>query len=252
MYNLPLVSGLWDLHDFFQGLLMRRDETQDREAKHVWVRPSQTKIRYPQEFELDPAMLTLDLLRTSHMTTNCSISNDIVINLAENGVPHNVFVQLLRTSLAELVLGLTTWEGPGAMLELWKNVERAGGVLVGRRARAAVGEARVRGYRTRSPDEEELDENEDEEDEDGFDDKIGGPRSTAWWTDEISGCPSTLEDTIMVLLEAGFTPQTTPILREKLKQSVIKKIENKLKKLNFRIEESCTAFAVPGENLDLL
>lgn len=162
-------------------------------------------------------------------------------------MPHDVFVQLLKASVRELVQGLTTWNGPHAMLHLWTNVERAGGVLAGRRAREAVGEARVRGYANRSPDEEELDD-ADDADEDGFSENVGAPRSMAWWTDQISGCPSTLEDTIMMLLEAGFTPQETPILREKLKQVLVKKIENKMKNLRFRIEQSCTAFAIPGKD----
>ncbi|KAF8912203.1 RNA dependent RNA polymerase-domain-containing protein [Gymnopilus junonius] len=208
----------------YKGMSMLRDDPEYVEGKRVWVRPSQTKIKYPTGVTLDPSMLTIDLLRTSHMSTECSISNDILINLAENGVPHDVFIEMLKTSVRGLVAGLTTWDGPLAMLNLWTNVERAGGVLAGRRAREAVGEARVRGYRNRSPEEDELND-DDDADEDGFSENVG--------------------DTIMMLLEAGFTPQETPILREKLKQSVVKKIENRMKNLRFRVEESCTAFAIP-------
>ncbi|KAF8969583.1 RNA dependent RNA polymerase-domain-containing protein [Flammula alnicola] len=229
----------------YKGMFLLRDdgEFQDEE-KRVWVRPSQTKIKYPKGMALDPAMLTIDILRTSHMRSPSRISSEIIINLAENGVPHSVFVDLLKTSIQELVRGLTTWDGPDAMFNLWMNVERAGGVLVGRRAREAVGEARVRGYSNRSSEDVELDE--EDTDEDGFDTTNAAvPRSIAWWADQISGCPSTLEETVMVLLDSGFLPQESPVLREKLKQVVVKKIESRTQNLRFELEQSCTAFAVP-------
>jgi hypothetical protein len=224
-------------------LVVRDDGLFYDEEMRAWVRPSQTKIQYPKAMQLDPAMLTLDILRTSHMSTPSQISAEIIINLAENGVPHSVFVQLLKISIREMVKGLTTWDGPDAMLNLWTNVERAGGVLTGRRAREAVGEARVRGFSNRSPEEESLED--DDAEEDGFEaDDV--PRSAPWWTDQISGCPSTLEETVMVLLDSGFHPESSPILREKLKHMVVKKIENKTDKLRFVVDQSCVAFAVAG------
>ncbi|CAA7271026.1 unnamed protein product [Cyclocybe aegerita] len=61
----------------------------------------------------------------------------------------------------------------------------------------------------------------------------------------ISGCPSTLEETAIVLLDAGFTPQECPVLREKIKKVVTTKVENRTHNLKFDLEYSCTAFAVP-------
>ncbi|KDR73737.1 hypothetical protein GALMADRAFT_251555 [Galerina marginata CBS 339.88] len=228
----------------YKGMLLLHDDSKNEEGDKVWVRPSQTKIKYPEGKPLDPAMLTIDLLRTPHMRTPSKISTDIIVNLAENGVPHEEFARMLRTSIRELVRGLTTWDGKDAMYDLWTNVERAGGVLTGRRAREAVGEARVRGYSNRSPEDVELEE--EEADEDGLSSvEPAVPRSLAWWTDQTSGCPSTLEETVMVLLDTGFCPQNSPILREKLKQVVVKKIEGRTQNLRFEVEQSCTAFAVP-------
>jgi RNA-dependent RNA polymerase len=228
-------------------LLRERDVLQDDPSFHneemrAWVRSSQTKIRYPEGLALDPAMLTFDILRTSHMTSPSRISSEVIINLAENGVPHNVFVELLQTSIREMVKGLTTWDGPDAMLTLWTNVERAGGVLMARRAREAVGEARVRGFSNRSAEEADLEE--DDAEEDGF--ETGAPRSIPWWPDQISGCPSTLEETVMTLLDSGFHVKSCPVLRDKLKYVVTKKIENKTGKIRLELEQSCVAFAVPG------
>jgi hypothetical protein len=224
-------------------LLLRDDPSFHDEETRAWVRSSQTKIQYPEGLALDPAMLTFDILRTSHMSSPSRVSTEVIINLAENSVPHNVFVELLQTSIREMVKGLTTWDGPDAMFNLWMNVERAGGVLMARRTREAVGEARVRGFSNRSPEEADLEE--DDAEEDGFETGVV-PRSIPWWPDQISGCPSTLEETVMTLLDSGFHVKSCPILRDKLKCVVNKKIENKTGNIRLDLEQSCVAFAVPG------
>ena len=147
------------------------------------------------------------------------------------------------TSIREMVKGLTTWDGPHAMFNLWMNVERAGGVLMARRAREAVGEARVRGFSNRSPEEADLED--DDAEDDGFEADVV-PRSTAWWPDQISGSPSTLEETVMALLDSGFHAKSCPVLRDKLKFVITKKIENKTGNIRLELEQSCIAFAVPG------
>ncbi|KAF9561155.1 hypothetical protein CPC08DRAFT_689324 [Agrocybe pediades] len=230
----------------YKGMSMIRDNeiTDNLESTKIWVRPSQTKIKYPAGAPLDPAQLTIDLLRTPHMRTSVQLSTDIIINLAENKVPHEEFVNLLCASIQELVQGLTTWEGPDALFNLWTNVERAGGVIRARKARAAGGEARVRGYNNRS--EEDLKLETDDNDEDGLpEDSRASPQSLAWWADQYSGCPSTLEDTVLYLLDSGFDPCHSPILREKLKKVVVTKIDSRMQNLRFEIAQSCSALAIP-------
>ena len=211
----------------------------------AWFRPSQRKIKYANIPDPDPAKLTFDIIRLSHMRTPAQLSTEVIINLAENGVPPSIFVRLLEDGIRATVKDLTTWEGPDAMFKLWVNVERAGGVLAARRARETICEARVRGYTNKSPDELDL-EHDGDDDEDDLDEKLMRRRSVAWWTDYVSGCPSSLEETVMVLLDSGFTPQESPILREKLRKIVLSKIENRLQKIRLDVEESCVAFAVPG------
>jgi len=216
------------------------------EDMQIRCRPSQRKISYGENADLDPAKLTIDILRISHMRTPAQLSREVIINLSENGVPRQIFKKLLSTSIRTMVEGLTTWDGPDAMFKLWINVERASGVLAARRARESVGEARVRGYTNKSPDEMDEVEDKDEEDDQDMEGKITDRRSTAWWPDYISGCPSGLEETIMTMLEAGFTPQENPLLRDVLHKLVVSKIENRLQKFKFDVEQSCVAFAVPG------
>lgn len=225
--------------------LLRDNSSSCDNQLQAWFRPSQTKIKYADNNMLDPAKLTFDVLRFSNMRTPAQLSSEVIMNLAENHVPSDVFVDLLKESIQSVVQSLTSWDGPDAMIKLWINVERAGGVLSGRRARESVGDARVRGYTNKSPDEIELEFDDDENDEDS-DQKLAVRRSTAWWTDYISGCPSGLEETVMVMLDAGFTPQKSPILREKLHKVVLTKIESRVQKIRLDVDQSCVAFAVPG------
>ncbi|KAG5653736.1 hypothetical protein H0H81_010993 [Sphagnurus paluster] len=228
-----------------KGMLLEASETSTTESPKLWLRPSQIKIKYPagHHDHDDPSLRIIDLLRTSYMRSPGRVSAETIINLAENGVPHSVFVQLMQSNLAELVEGLTTWEGPDAMYNLWTNVERAGAVIFSRKARAAAGESRARGFGERTADE---DDEEDSEDDDGMKLEIKlEKRSAAWWTDQTSGCPSSLEETVMVLLDAGFTPQSSPILREKLKQVVATRIKNKTTTYRYDLPCSALAFVVP-------
>lgn len=226
--------------------LLRDDGKYDASLMQIWCRRSQMKIKHPNHQALDPAALTFDILRTSHMSTPARLTYETVINLAENGVPPQIFADLFKTGIRKIVTDLTAWEGPDAMYKLWSAVERAEGVLTSRRAREAVGEARFRGYKSRSQDELQDDE-EDTDEEDGFD---SAQRSTAWWTDQTSGCPSSLAEFVMVVLDSGFVPQKCPVLRQRLKQVIINKIESRSasgKEIRLDLDYSAIALVVPGQ-----
>ena len=221
-----------------KGMLtwVRPDELSER--PQVWLRDSQLKIKHDFGEDLDPAHLTVDLLRLSSMRTNVRLSVEVITNLHHNKVPESVFVDLLRESMKEAVEPLLKWEGKDWEYNLWCAVENAEGVLRARRAREAAGDVRIRGHKDR-----------DDDDIPDADDELGAAKevkSTAWWTDPISGCPSSLAETCMVLLDAGFTPQTSPILRQKLKEVAKNKIKKILVKCRFEVAMSCGAFVVPG------
>ena len=227
------------------------DESLSEKVETICIRPSQIKIRYPPDRERDPAFRTIELLRTSFMRTPGRLSAETIINLAENRVPPSVFVDLLKFQVREVVEGLTTWEGPDAMYKLWTNVERAGAVLFSRRAREVAGEGRIRGFGDHTTESDDGGDDDDDDDEVVFDKDLG-ERSTAWWADQISGCPSTLEETVMVLLDSGFTPQDSPVLRDKLKNVVISKINSATSNYRYNVLQSATAFVIPGMSCHIL
>lgn len=213
----------------------------------VYLRDSQRKITYPEL--CDTAHRTVDIIRTSHLTTPARLSYETIINMAENGVSHDVFFGLLQLGVGNILEDLFSWPedplppnaiSPESMRTLHKNVNRAGAVTSAKLARLNISYARAMGHTWDHKQEEG-----DEDSEPLIDDL---PRSTAWWPDYTSGQPSSLEETVLVLIEAGFHPLTEWILQEKLKQ-VINTALNKfsISKPKIPLAESCAAFVVPGE-----
>ena len=111
-----------------------------------------------------------------------------------------------------------------------------------RRTREEVGLARVKGY-------SEKDAEDEANDEDGFTTNIdpAEQRSSAWWVDETSGCPSSLEETIMYMIDSGFSPLTSPLLRDKLDKFIRSRVKNYVKSYRIDVPMSASAFLVPGE-----
>ena len=66
------------------------------------------------------------------------------------------------------------------------------------------------------------------------------------WADRISGCPSSLEETVMVLLDSGFTPQGSIVLREKLHAVIKGSIDSYVLRYRIHVLMSCSALMVPG------
>ncbi|KAM6492722.1 RNA dependent RNA polymerase domain containing protein [Amanita muscaria] len=238
----------------YKGMLILRVDddhvTTAEDPFKIWVRPSQTKIRGQPS---DPGHNTLDLLRTSYIRTPSQISPETIINISENSFSrtenpvHQALPELMEKALTEMVESLTVWEGEDAMYRLWANVDRAGGVSSMRRAREIVGQQRFKGlgYKDYEDEDEDEDDKQIDKESDGDLDSMRGKRSTAWWPDQVSGCPSSLEETVMYLLDGGFTPQKCPILREKLQKVVETKIESKIEKMKIVVTHSATAFAIP-------
>ena len=209
----------------------------------VWIRKSQRKITYPTE-DTDTAHYTVDILRSARMSTPAQLSTETIINLAENGVPAETFAAMMRESFKNRVDKLTQWDGPDGLYKLWKNVCDEGHVVAARLARENAGSARAEGYVYEDPSES-LDIDCMEED------PAAAATSTAWWEDPVSGQPSSLEETCAGLLDAGFSPSTCLLLREKLMKVAEKAVSAMRTKYRIGVPLSCTAFVIPGRHFDV-
>ncbi len=185
-----------------------------------------------------PAHCIIDILRDAHMQSPIQISREMIINLAENGVPHTIFAELFCHSLSSTIDSLLDWDGQDAMPRLWAAIFKKGNVMAGRIARESSWTARARGVQLYG--QEDDSEDEDTEDNGSL------PQSTAWWGDDISGCPSSLEETVMTFLDSGFHPACNSILAEKLHIVVKSAVKSRMGKYRVTVPMSCAAFVVPG------
>ncbi|KIK70157.1 hypothetical protein GYMLUDRAFT_34630 [Collybiopsis luxurians FD-317 M1] len=215
-----------------KGMTLLVDEKEPTFSRIRLRQPSQVKIHYPLE-RLDPSHATIDILRFSKTKTPAKLSEETIKNLHYNGVPSSVFIALLEAQLRAIVESLTLWEGPDAIPRLWKAVESAENVISARKAREATTDSRTRGFGDRE---------EENDDDEGINQDTS---SRAWWRDPISGCPSSLAETVMELLDSGFTPLNSRYLRAKLKEVIKFKVTTATSKFNYVLPQSGTAFAVP-------
>ncbi|KAF8517651.1 RNA dependent RNA polymerase-domain-containing protein [Gautieria morchelliformis] len=229
-YRLGGAKGLLLLHP--------EDNGSSDEPFRVWIRPSQTKIVYHPNLRRDRAHLVLDVLRRSQLKHPARLSTEIIVNLAQNGVTYDVFEGLMSDGLQGIATSLTQWSGHYAMQNLWAIIAGVNGsVIRSRMSREAAGSSRVLGFGSRDKDDEEQDDDED---------AVDIPtRSKAWWPDEFSGCPSSLEETAMVLLDSGFQPQSCGILAMKLKEVFKKALNSYIEKYKIVVPRSAEAWIVP-------
>jgi hypothetical protein len=157
-----------------------------------------------------------------------------------------VIIRLQKKIIEDTVQPLLTWEGEEAMKKLWWAVEQSEGVLAARRARQAPDKSRFQGSADQKDDD--VDDDDDYVNSDDSFDPAARKRSTAWFPDPISGCPSSLAETVMALLDSGFNPAdpSAYIVREKLKEVTKSKIKLKCSKFNFDVPMSTIGFVIPG------
>ncbi|KAK7042969.1 hypothetical protein VNI00_008706 [Paramarasmius palmivorus] len=224
-----------------KGMIVFSEDVEDDGSPQVRLRGSQRKVRYPPSLAKDPSHRIMDILRISRVRAPARLSVEVIVNLQHNGCPSSYFTNLLKSNLEDAVNPILAWDienDPAAMIKLWHTIEQAEHVLVARRARQFVTESRFRGYSERV-NEESLD------DEDPLDEVNDDQHSTAWWPDPNSGCPSSIAETVMELLVAGFTPQSCAFMRDKISRLVMSQINRKCTKYNFDVKMSAGAFAVP-------
>jgi len=225
----------------------------------ITLRPSQVKINCDERYLYDPAKLTVDVVRVAALKIGASLSAEAIIILAESGVPHETLCQIYRHALQEdfsPFLHLPHFSSP--LIALIHAVFRLGGVMSERRARAYGGAARARGaisgWRTGENELGSLgpiadeDESEDEGDDGDtlFDEPAG--QSLAWYPDDISGLPSSLPETCLLLMLSGFRPDQLEYCGKKLHSFLKTALDGRISKYRLPIPLSVSGIIVPGKS----
>ena len=188
----------------------------------VWIRNSQKKVQYDDE-GLDQAHLVLDVLRCSQLKTPARLSTQIIVNLAQNGVPYEVFLCLMKHGLQEIAAGLTQWNGTFSMESLWSSVCKVNGsVIRARMAKEAGGTSRLMGFSARDWADHEEEDAADAADDETIPTVLRDQLERQ--SIEIDDDGSSLEENVMILLDSGFQPQSCPFLAAKIKL-ILKKVK---------------------------
>ncbi|KAF4572819.1 hypothetical protein EYR36_007329 [Pleurotus pulmonarius] len=223
------AKGIWVLHP---------EDTSSR--PQIWIRPSQNKIKLPSP--LDRAHRIFNLLRTSRKSMPCSLSTQIILNLSYNGVPHETLVNKLGEGLRLELRPLMDWTQPRAMEQLWHAVMRMGHVGLSRAARVARVESRALGLAGRDRREVEVEAENVVEDIDDVDEptKHAYAGRNAW-----SGLPFEAHETIIEAVQAGFKPDESHFLYEKLHDVFKFAIDDATKNYRLPVMQSTTAIMIP-------
>lgn len=222
-----------------KGLLLLHPGKKENSWEYpcVWLRPSQIKIQPTLGYMKHPAHRTIDTLKASYMQSSVKISREITINLSENGVSTNIFVDLFIQSLKDITSSLLNWDGPDAMAQLWAIVFKESNTMSDRIARKSSWTAKASGIKPYTDQDDANDDDELNNDD--------SPHSMAWWGDEISGCPSSIEETVLAFLDSGFHPSTNTILAAKLHEVAKTAVKTSVLKFRTKVPMSCRALIVP-------
>ena len=219
-------KGLWILHP---------DDRSHQEPPRIWIRDSQCKVKLPS-LEKGSAHVIFDVItQSNHIKVPARLNYQVIMNLAENGVDSHVFENLVHDGLSEMFTEYTRWDGPGAMPLLWHAVNNLGSVTRTRLQITAQGLERAIGLSTRFEMDRRNEDDLEFEDEDP----------------SVNSDEKSLYQTVLELIQAGFTPQSCPILFEKMRYVVQQAMGRYLDKYHLEVRQSAEAFIVPGASIAL-
>ncbi|KAG2075104.1 hypothetical protein BDR04DRAFT_1091949 [Suillus decipiens] len=228
------AKGMWVLHPDPEY------QVADGPPK-IWIRNSQNKINCGPLHKVDAAHRIFDLLAPSRVTGPSRLSRDTLVNLTHNNVPTGILKELMADGLHNEMRQLTEWNGPNSMLVVWRAVERAGRVAICRLRRRIVGQARAFGLGQLRPNEELGDEIDDDDIASDQPLAASDPRSR----NLHSGQPTSLYESVLEFLQAGFHPLELDLLFRKLQNVVTLVLDDYIKNCHIPVKESLEAYIIP-------
>ena len=250
------AKGLWILDS-------SRDEDH---LPRIWIRDSQNKIKYINY--KDKSLRIFELLCVSQPSPPISLSSQTILNLNFNGIPKETLITLLEKGIEDEVTPLTDWNKP--MPCLWDAIAKAGHVANTRAQRyATAGRSRALGLSRREwgPDflknEDAIPEGDDSEmnvDDDAIGAEYTGRNEHSGSELGLYCCcslliaalePFGLQEFVLELIQAGFKPTELTVLRDKIRFVVQQTIDSAIEKYRIPLQESISAFVVPGRRLPI-
>lgn len=207
----------------------------------IWIRKSQQKIKLaetPEELlSLNPVHFIFDIVAIPRVSPGARLSKLSIINLAENRVPAQVFIDLMRQGLEREIAPLTHWEGEHAIQLLTNAVDKIGGVTASRMQAMAAGAQRALGLSRGFNQDADVDEVIGDEHSETL------PATTRRLK---SGKPASVAGTVKRMLECGFNPTKEYFLFDQLDRLRDYATENYINQYHVPVPMSLDAFIAPG------
>ncbi|KAG8739289.1 hypothetical protein FRC10_005817 [Ceratobasidium sp. 414] len=213
-----------------KGLFILHPTDRNRDADpQIYIRPSQIKVKlHPDPSRWCPSHRVLDVLIRAPISTGIQITDQVIMNLAHNGVSTETLDALTQNHIRSVDFIPLMQEDH--LTQLWDTVYNHGHVqdykLKGLTPAAL---ARAHG----------LANIQDEDDRH----RLSSARFT-YENDPFSGAPPNYETQALGLLQAGFTPSFPPLFNRL--ESIHKQLLFGLdEKCHLRIPDSALAFVIP-------
>ncbi|KZT52834.1 hypothetical protein CALCODRAFT_486840 [Calocera cornea HHB12733] len=186
------------------------------EVRCIRLRSSQLKIKYRPEQLADRSLRTIDILSASTFRAPARLTAQVVMLLAENGVPNGILadlmIQALRTSLEPFVTSEAT------PIDMAYAIEDLGCIIAQRSSKAGNV---IRGVCMG----------------DDLRDREGG--------DEAEAHPGSFEESAYLCLLSGFNPKDSVYLRRKARD-ILKDVTRTItEEVRFKLERSVQGMIVP-------
>ncbi|WVQ64983.1 uncharacterized protein L199_003153 [Kwoniella botswanensis] len=233
--------------------LMSHDQAAQYPGKDILLRDSMIKALSASNYEDDPSLLTVDVLKCEVLKIGANISSEAIIAMVHNGVPAQVFVKMAENELdalrdAFLPSQLEGESEDDMFTRIFRSCYGIGGVGMGQKKR----KTRQEGKSLRAAGLAKghwNDEDGNNDDDDG--DPMTVNAAERFDVDPISGQPNSLCEALMEAVVSGFNPATSPYAASKL-HHVMETLSKKIVRgFKIPVQQSLTAFIVP-DSLQLL
>ncbi|PWN51943.1 hypothetical protein IE53DRAFT_28075 [Violaceomyces palustris] len=234
------AKGVWFLDPTTRAEL---SDTARQAPRTITVRPSQLKLESGAFEKVDPSQRIIDLLTPARTYHPCTLSKQIIMLLANNGVPVSVFQEIQRKQLEQILEDFSNWEGPewAVRHRLTVAIESHCNVEAGKIKRSmSDSEARAQGYFSRVEEDARGERQRDAEFESEKDLFFTVQGRHKWNSMPLSKANCACE-----MLLAGFHPQRCYYLADLLQSIAKNSIEKVVRRFSLPISKSAEAICIP-------